>query len=547
MKLFNYILVTFFFSLLALSLEGQEMVLEQGAVSFVSSRNVYAKFSSTKGIEVGDTLFIKKEGNLLPALLVDNKSSTSTVCTPLIEEQMALKDEVFARIVKVKETPKPEKKDKKEDTSSTTADLEKPVTDKPNVTVITPDEDREEPLFKEKTSGRISVASYSNMSDYRNTHRMRYAFNYRGNHLKNSRFSTESYITFRHTLGEWSEVQENLGRALKVYALSATYDFDSTSNITLGRKINPRMSSVGAIDGLQYEKGLGKFILGAVAGSRPDYSNYGLNLNLFQVGAYASYVSREPGKYQQSTFGFIEQRNKTETDRRFIYFQHSGELFKHLNLFSSFEVDLYEKINGEAHSMIRLTNLYLSLRYRVTRNLRLSASYDNRRNIIYYESYKTFIDQLIEDETRQGVRLGFSYRPFKLITWGVNAGWRFQQDNANVSKNLNTYLNLARVPVVNIRASLTANLLETNYIKSTIFGARLSRDIVKKILSMELYLRTVNYQYKSSENQVNQNIAGTSLSLRLLKKLTLYLYYEGTFDDRNQAYHRFNTRLIQRF
>ena len=440
-----------------------------------------------------------------------------------------------------------EKEDKKEETPSPTPESEKPVSDKPVANVITPDEDREEPLFKEKASGRISVASYSNMSDYRNTHRMRYAFNYRGNHLKNSRFSTESYITFRHTLGEWSEVQENLGRALKVYALSATYDFDSTSNITLGRKINPRMSSVGAIDGLQYEKGMGKFILGAIAGSRPDYSDYGLNLNLLQLGAYASYVSREPGQYRQSTFGFIEQRNKAETDRRFIYFQHSGELLKHLNLFSSFEVDLYEKVNGEAHSMVRLTNLYLSLRYRVNRNLRLSASYDNRRNIIYYESYKTFIDQLIDDETRQGVRLGFSYRPFKLMTWGVNAGWRFQKDNANVSKNINSYLNFARIPLVNIRASLSANLLETNYIKSTIFGARLSKDLIKKFLSMELYLRMVHYQYKSSENQVNQNIAGTSLSLRLLKKLTLYLYYEGTFDDRNQAYHRFNTRLIQRF
>ncbi len=549
MKLFNYISAIVFLTLLSISLQGQgQMVLEKGVVSFVSSRNIYVKFASTKGIAVGDTLFITKNEHLLPALVVNNKSSTSTVCTSLTQEQIALKDEIFAKVIGKKEQPETEKEPKKEEVPAPTPDKEeKANTDKPAATVITPDEDKEDYLFKEKTSGRISVASYSNLSDYRNTHRMRYAFNYRGHNLKNSRFSTESYITFRHTIGEWEEVQDNFSRALKVYALSVSYDFDSTSNLTLGRKINPRMSSIGAIDGCQYEKGVGKFILGAIAGSRPDYSDYGVNLSLLQVGAYASYVSKIPGKYRQSTFGFIEQHNKAETDRRFVYFQHSGELVKNLNLFSSFEVDLYEKINGEAQSTVQLTNLYLSLRYRATRNLRLSASYDNRKNIIYYESYKNFIDQLIDDETRQGIRLGISYRPFKFVTWGVNTGWRFQKSNANVSKNLNTYLNFARIPVVNIRASLTANILETNYIKSQVFGTRFSKELIKRILSTELYFRMVNYQYKSSENKVHQNIAGTSFSLRILKKLTLYLYYEGTFDDRNQAYHRFNTRLIQRF
>ena len=131
-------------------------------------------------------------------------------------------------------------------------------------------------FFKEKIKGRVSVASYSNFSDYQNWHRMRYGVSFRGYNLNDSRFSVESYTTFRHRLNDTI----NIADALKVYALSVKYDFDKNSSITLGRKINPKFSSIGAIDGLQFEKGLGKISLGLIAGTRPDIRDYSFNPNL---------------------------------------------------------------------------------------------------------------------------------------------------------------------------------------------------------------------------------------------------------------------------
>jgi hypothetical protein len=304
---------------------------------------------------------------------------------------------------------------------------------------------------------------------------------------------------------------------------------------------------MGAIDGLQYEKGLGQFILGAIVGSRPDNTDYSINLKLFQMGAYASFVSKNPGKYLQTTLGFIEQRNTSKVDRRFVYFQYTGDLLKNLNFFSSFEMDLYESINNEAKNTFRLTNLYLSLRYRLSKKWRLSLSYDSRNNIIYYESYKNFIDQLIEDETRQGFRLGVNYRPFKFVTWGVNSSVRFQKNNENVSRNLNTYISFSRIPVLKMNATLRANFLQTGYLESRIFGIRLSKEIIKRRLNGEMYFSIVDYTYKTSFNTTHQNIAGISFSLKLMKKLALYLYYEGTFDDKSKKYHRINAKIIQRF
>lgn len=527
---------------LAASLKGQDnIVFEKGTVTYVSSRNVYVKFASTENINIGDTLFLKQKSELIPALIVQNKSSTSSVCTPIISEKFKVADEIQARVILKEEKAKA--KEEKEDESP---DVGEKIIVEEGVTAEL-ENTPEAVTFKQKIKGRISVASYSNLSEYQNTNRMQYAFAFRGNNWRNSKFSTETYLTFRHTLGEWDVVKENLNNALKVYALSVRYDFDRTANLTLGRKINPKIASIGAIDGLQFEKGFGQFILGAIAGSRPDFQDYSLNLDLLQAGAFAGFVSGNPNKYQQGTIGFMEQRNGSNVDRRFVYFQYSGDLLKNLNLFSSFELDLYQKINNEVKNTPDLTNLYLSLRYRLSKNWRFALAYDNRKNIIYYESYKSYIDQLIDDVTRQGLRLNINYRITKNISWGINSSLRFQKNDENTSRNLNSFLSISRIPFLKMNANIRANFLQTNYLDSRIFGVRLSKEIIRSRLNGELYYSSVDYTYKSSKFSTHQNIFGINFSLKLMKKLTFYLYWEGTFDDQDQQYQRINTRIIQRF
>lgn len=510
---------------------------EAGAVSFVSSRNVYVKFESTEGIEVGDTLYHQLNNAFVAALVVNNKSSTSVVCTPLTGVKLEAKQKIFAhkKVVDLKN----EEEEFTEpfppgDESKPTAEV------KPTFQ----EEQTEEPEFKQRIKGRISAGSYSTTSDYGDNHRMRYAFSFRGNNLNGSRFSVDNYITFRHTINEWSEVQDNIFNALKVYSLAGKYDFDN-STVTVGRSINYKISSMGAIDGLQYEHRFGQVVLGAIAGTRPDYSDYSFNANLLQAGAFISLQAKENRGY--STLAFVEQHNGGAVDRRFAYFQHSSSPMENLNLFGSFEIDAYQKVNGEVSNKPRLTNLYLSARYRFSRIFSLTASYDNRNNIIYYESYKNFIDQLIENETRQGLRLGFSFRPVRLISVGVNGSWRFQKSDMNLSKNVNGYVNFNRIPVLNARFTLRANLLETNYLQSQRFGARLSKDIIRGKLSGEMHYDYVQYTYSIGGYTFHQNIAGASLNIRLMKKLSLYFYYEGTFDDQNRKLNRFNSKIIQRF
>lgn len=535
-----------FFILINGTLQAQ-IVLEKGAVSYVSSQNVYVKFASTKGINIGDTLFLQKGENLLPALRVTNKSSVSCVCSKLTADPIPVATEIVAR--KTPEAPKPAEKQTPKTKKDQTEVQAVPGQDKTPEQLARETEGVQESKYhpKQKIRARLSAASYSNFSDRGENTRMRYSFSLQGNHIKNSKFSTDIYVVFRHALNDWAAVKNNLNDALKIYALSAKYDFTESTSLVLGRKINPKMASLGAVDGIQFEKGFGHFFFGAIAGARPDLSDYSINTDLMQAGAYFGLGSKQNEKYHQSTLGIIEQRNKSAVDRRFVYFQHTDDLMKNLNLFGSMEIDLYQNINNEVQNKPSLTNLFVSLRYKFSRKINAALSYDNRKNIIYYESYKNYIDQIIDNETRQGLRFGLNFRPVKLINVGANASWRFQKSNANDAKNLNTYLNFNQIPGLKTSAMLTANFLQTSYINSKIYGLRLMKDLFKGKVNTEIYYRRVDYDFPVYGFKSNQNVVGAGISWQILKKLGFYVFFEQTFDSQDNDFLLVNTRLMQRF
>ncbi len=174
------------------------------------------------------------------------------------------------------------------------------------------------------------------------------------------------------------------------------------------------------------------------------------------------------------------------------------------------------------------------------------ASYDARNNIIYYETYKNFIDRLIDEETRKGLRLRIKYRPVKYLSFGASGGYRLQTNNSSNSKNARLYASYSRVPLINASLSVSTTLIETSYLKGSIFGVRLSRDIIPGKLYGEIQYRNVNYRYSRTETELKQNIFSTNISWRIQKRLSLSIYYEGIFGDSNN-YNRTHLNITKRF
>lgn len=539
----RYYFLIFFIILINVKVNGQnESVNLTGKVSFVSPSNVYVKFSSTRGISAGDTLFMLSGEKNVPVLKVTNMSSTSCVCTPISTDQVTVGQQLttIARSTVRKTEEKPAAATTASKSVTDTKETEPPVQAKKSD-------------FTEKIRGSLSASSYTNFSNTPASSftRMRYTFSLDARNIGNSKSSAESYISFNHRIGEWAAVKSDPFKALKIYSLAYKYDINKTTHISVGRRIDEKISNIGAMDGLQFEKSINKFSFGAVAGFRPDYENYGFNSNLLQYGAYVAAGNINAEKYNETSLAFMQQTNNGKTDRRFVYFQHSNSLVKNLFFMGTFELDLYrlviDSLAGEhPTNTLNPTGLYLSLRYRLANNLTLSGSYDARKNVMYYETYKSYIDRILEDEIRQGFRLQANYSITRNLVLGVQSGYRYLKSDPHPSKNLYGYLSYNQIPGLNVSATLSATYVESSYLNGKIFGISLTRDFIKGKLQTGLGYRYVDYNLPENQLSVPQNIAEMNLSVLFPYGISLSANYEGTFEKKSQ-YNMVYLQLRKRF
>jgi hypothetical protein len=528
-KYFILILILF-----GIKLNGQTVVENlTGKVSFVSTQNVYVKFQSTEGIYAGDTLFMSSDGKLLPVLKVTNLSSSSCVCSTIRNISIKLSDEIVAR-KKIK----------------TVITIEKPVEKVGTAFDLKKDSDTftKKTLSSQIVKGSLSAYSYSGFSNTgaANSTQFRYSLSLNVTHIGNSKFSFENYMSFRHKLGDWGEVKTNLFNALKIYNMAVRYDLNKTTQISVGRKINSNISSIGAMDGLQVEKTFNKFSIGAVVGYRPSFTDYSFDRKLFQYGGYLAFSSVTSKNYVESSIAFMQQMNNGKTDRRFLYFQFSNSIIKNLNLFSTFETDLY-KLTGDSISSyvsgntFSLTSFFLSLRYKMTKNFSLTGSYDGRKNVIYYETFKSFNDRILETGMRQSYRLQADYRITNSLMLGVQGGYRNLKSDPKPTRNAYGYLTYSQIPGLKISLTLSGTYLESNYVNSKIGGASISRDFFQGILYTSLGYHHVEYKYPEGLQNTVQDVGEMNISLQASKKMSFSVNWEGTFEKQ----YKYNTLFLQ--
>ncbi|MDD3320524.1 MAG: hypothetical protein PHS59_03680 [Paludibacter sp.] len=522
----NQFLAFFLFFFNAISFSQSTFDEMKGSVSYISSQNVYVKFVNTKGIQIGDTLFLSENDKYIPAFIVNNKSSISCIGNALNGINLSLTNILIAR----KKVVIPLEIAVEKSTESLSVN---------DIALSKKRENDSTTIYKAKFDGRFAISSYSNFSSntlsrYTPNYRLRYYLALNAEHIANTGFTFENYMTFTHLLNNLDEKYKDL----RVYNLSMKYDFDKTSSIVLGRKININTANIGAVDGLQFEKNFKNISAGALVGTRPNDTTYGFDSKLLQYGAFISHHTENKFGTAQTSLGFFNQMNNFITDRRYLYLQHSNSLLKNVDFFGSTEIDLYSIENNTPVTDFSLTSLYLSLNYRPVNNLSLSLSYDARKNVYYYETFKNRIDSTLEKETRQGLRFRFNYRPFKYFCWGGNAGYRLQTPTSDESMNVISYLTYSKLPLINTSLTLTGTALKTAGFSGFVYGGSMSKDFFDGNLYAEI-------EYRNAQIFA-QNIAEVSLSWRLSKSLRLTGDFEATFEQSNLLSRVF-LNLTQRF
>lgn len=510
----------------------------EGNVEYISSQFIYVHFGNTEGLAAGDTLSIKKNGKYSPQLIIESLSSRSCA-TKSIKGKIEVGTEIFG-FVKIK---------KQEKEISMPVDFKN---DNQQIDEIVKVDTAEFIGFKKLDkgiSGRFSLSSYSNISnapnriDYQN---WRYSLSLNADDINNSNFSFSNYITFRYRADEWNYIKNNISDGLKIYDLSVKYDFSASTNILIGRKINRKVANIGAVDGFQIETKINKFILGGIVGSRPDYKNYGANINLLQFGGYVNRSDSIGVGTMQNTISIFQQMNNSATDRRFIYLQHTNNILSNTSIFLSSEVDLFQNINNNIKNDFRFTSFYMSLRYSPFRWISTSLSYDARKNVIYFETFKNYIDQLAESALRQGFRFRVNLRPIKYVYFSAYTGYRFRESDIKPARNFGTSITHSRIPYLNLSANLSYINLSTNYLDGKIIGARFSKDLLNGLLYTSFGYRNVDYTFISSNSKLKQDIVQLDLSIRVTKSISFSINFEGTYENKS-SYSNIYANFITRF
>jgi hypothetical protein len=526
----------FHFVILSLIAQENKSVLE-GNISYVSSQNVYVKFASTSELQKGDTLYIQEGSEFKAALIVEQLSSMSCVTKAIAKEKFVVGDRIIGFGKKAKKLIK-------EDQETGIALL--PETNEVRVSQETSPV-VETGKYKQNVYGRIKLSSNSNFSNNFNNdnQRFRYTFNLNANNISNSAISLESYVAFSHRSYDGVAVPISISD-LKLYSLAARLDLGKNTRVWLGRRINNKIANVGAVDGLQVETTLNSFTFGAVIGSRPSYTDYSIDFSLFEFGGYISHKIRGNSGMLENTYSVFEQKNAGKTDRRFMYFQQSNSLAKNLFTFVSFEVDMYRLENGLPKNEFSLTSFYASLRYRFSSKFSATASYDARKNVVYYETFQNLADSILESSTRQGYRIRMNFRPLKKVSLGVSASYRYRPEDSRPTKNANAFVRYSQLPYLKASLSVTANLLQTSYMDGKIYGARLNKDLFSGKLNVGLNYRNVNYEFVNSTSPLKQDIAEINLLWNIVNNLSFSASYEGVFESDNQ-YNRVYLSLRKRF
>ena len=518
------VLIILFFSS-AIMIAKENKYKKDGKISFITTQNIYVRFEDTEGVSTGDTVYYNYNGKFIPVMIVQFLSTTSCSGKKISNTKLKIGDNVSVWSA----NDEPEililNKAGNEKDSNLANDTTQQEFRKDKIKI---------PVHRSNFYGSVTANSFSGFANYANsigTQSWWYSVNLHAENISGTPFYFSNYMNFSYLTSNWNSIKTNVFNNLKIYDLSIGYKVNKFS-IWLGRHMNNNISSVGPIDGLQIEKGFGKFALGGVIGSRPDFLHMGLNSNLFEYGAYVNRLDTINQRQMQSTIAIFQQLNHGKTDRRFLYFQHNNNIINNLYLFFSSEIDLFKLQNNKAKSDFSLTSLYLSTQYTPVKPLTINLSYDARRNVIYYETFKSLYDSLFENQLRQGLRLSFFIRPFRGMFLNLGGGYSFQKGDIKPSRNFNISITKTDVPLLDISASFSFNRIFSNYQSGSVYGITLTKYIPFNSTSISAGISKLHYNFGGFTGNIDQKILTLQISTKIVNQLYFNIYYEGEFEGK---------------
>jgi hypothetical protein len=516
----SLILLLVFFSAV-LSAQHDNKII--GTITYISSQNFYVRFESTNRMSIGDTIYISETGTGIG--IIQYLSSQSAACSYLTKSSVELNSQVYAfkKINNIESTSTVQEVEEKED--SFTKEYYQPQCNGTR----TKDE------FG--ISGRFSLRSftnYSTSSSHAQNQYWRYSLSLRGKNVGFKNLDFQSSATYGYRADNWKN-SGNFWNNLRVYDFFFSYQTTAFSNIQAGRIRNQNVYSLSTFDGVLFDYAFSKFTIGTFVGSHPDWKNMGVNIKLLQYGVFLSREDSLGGITMSNNLSFANQTNSGITDRRFLYFLHHTRLTD-LSFTLSSEIDLYEVELKKAKSVFKPTNIYASALYRFDKKLSFDISYDARKTIYYFESFRSTLDSILDSRMRQAVRFGVLYQFSRTLAVGLNGGFAKQNDDLRPSFNAGASVSLTEITKLYLAFIGDFTYLQSNFLNGFAYGIKVNKNFLANDLNVGLGLRRVDYFFaQNTSDGIAQNIVNADLRWRVLKSLYFNFVYEFVNEKRVTA------------
>ena len=370
----------------------QESVHFEGAITYITTDQVYTNIGMNNGADVGDTLKVLRRGQelgLIHITSIANKSSVSESLVPI--SQFQLGDRVVLEKIK-HDILVLDEKIIIQDSKPSTKKIRR----------------------KWRQSGNISLrymsTQYSNKTTINRSIGM---MNYR---LRSIGFLKPNlWIYGRSNLlsGDFNLYQARI-------TLGQT---NSKFYMQMGRVFSSNLSGLGATDGLVASTNLVKGItLGVLGGYLPAQKNMNFSKDVIKTGGFVHIKTKTKNMRLSGSVALAQQKFKGNTDREFVYWTWRSDYKKSLTLSVNQTLDLYSGQSIGTRSSLTPTSNQISLRFRPISGLSIQSRYSGRRQVLYFESEQTLPDSLFQDELRSGWYNAFNWSNdwFGNIQFGVN-------------------------------------------------------------------------------------------------------------------------------
>lgn len=498
-------------SAVLLSQESQKII---GSVTYLSSQNFYVHFETTKNISVGDTIYISETGT--SAGVIQYLSTQSAACVNLQKNSIELNSQVY--VIKSNKSDE-----------STAASLNNNETENFFTKGISSSGSRSLKSSDEfNFSGRFSVRSFSNYTNgvtKAQNQYLRYSLSLRAKNIGIKDVSFQSSAVYGYRTDNFNN-SGSIWNNLKVYDFFFLYQPATSTELQVGRIRNQNLYALSTFDGVLLDYTFSHFTVGTFAGSHPDWQNMGVNIKLMQYGAFLSREDSLEHATITNNLSFANQTNAGKTDRRFLYFLHRTRMTNFSFSLSS-EFDLYQVELHKQKSVFNPTSVYASALYRYNNSLSFDLSYDARKAIYYFESFKSTLDSILDSRMRQGVKFGTTYQWSKTLSVGLNGGFTKQTDDSRPSLHAGTSVSLTEVTKLKFTFIADFTYLQSNFLNGFAYGIKFSKNFFVDNLNAGLGLRRVDYLFaRNTSDGIAQNILDADLRWQLTRTLYLNFVYE---------------------